>query len=342
MIFGLYLVFLTSVFGQNSYNIAIDSVKVLKPQGSIKCAQIHDLVIYWKVTSSNSSANYPTCQTSALFVVSPSGAVFPNLTGGYSNRLEWILFEESYYGVQNASIPLGNYRDTLKIMSPMAVGNAFSVSAQVDPSSGAKSPDCNAGTITNSITGIDDVKTSLDTVKSCSALPILLKNLNAAKLGVDTEISWESIVENNFSHYSVEHSIDAVNFIKIASKSGNGNKSRYTYIHSSPTTGLNYYRLKMIDLDGTFVYSDVKAVNFSTERNSLLNVYPNPFSQVFTIENLQAPSDISVFDMTGKLMRQMSVTDSHVLMDLAQQPSGIYSVIIKDKIDTKVFRVIKS
>ena len=98
----------------------------------------------------------------------------------------------------------------------------------------------------------------------------------------------------------------------------------------------------MVDLDGSYVYSDVKVVDFSSERSKQLNVYPNPFSQVFTIENLQTPSDITVFDITGKLIHKMFVSDSHVLMDLSQHPSGIYSVNIKDKLDTKVFRVIKT
>lgn len=173
-------------------------------------------------------------------------------------------------------------------------------------------------------------------------LPVLLQLFTAEKLNDDSVISWESDIEYNFDYYSIEHSTNAVNFIEIVSVSGNGNKSTYKYLHSSPSKGLNYYRLKMVDLDGTFVYSDVKAVNFSTERNSLLNVYPNPFSQVFTIANLQTPSDITVFDVTGKLIHKMSVSDSHVLMDLSQHPSGIYSVNIKDKLNTKVFRVIKS
>ncbi len=340
--FVIQLGLLTTVFGQNSYNIAIDSVKVLKPQGSIKCGQIHDLVVYWKVNSSNTSANYPTCRAAAIFVVSPSGALFANLAGGYSNKLDWILFEESYYGIQNASIPLGNYRDTLKIMSPMAVGNTFSVSAQVDPSSGAKSPDCNAGTITNSIAGSDDVKTSLDTVGTCSALPVSLASFNAQKIGDNAEITWESIIENNFANYSVEHATNAIDFNVVANQEGRGNGSRYKFLHTSPAPGLNYYRLKIVDFDGSYVYSDVKVVDFSSERNKQLNLYPNPFSQVFTIENLQTPSDITVFDMTGKLIHKMSVSDSHVLMDLSQHPSGIYSVLIKDMLDTKVFRVVKS
>ena len=173
-------------------------------------------------------------------------------------------------------------------------------------------------------------------------LPVSLASFNAQKIGDDIQITWESVIENNFANYSVEHARNAIDFNEVANQPGTGNGSRYKFLHTSPAQGLNYYRLKMVDLDGSYVYSDVKVVDFSSDRSKQLNVYPNPFSQVFTIENLQTPSDITVFDLTGKLIHKMSVSDSHVLMDLSQHPSGIYSVNIKDKLDTKVFRVIKS
>ena len=338
-----FLLFCTSgIFAQNAYNIAVDSVKVLRIQGSIKCGQIHNMVIYWKITSSNTSADYPTCASPAYLQASIAGGTFPNVAGGYSNKLTWEMYDGDFYGIQESNIPIGSYRDTLKIRTPNSVGDIFTCATAVTPSSGIKNPDCPVNTLTNTVGGLDDYKFRNDTVSSCTALPISLKSFTVEKRDGENVLTWESIIENNFANYNVEHATNAIDFNEVANQPGTGNGSRYKFLHTSPALGLNYYRLKMVDLDGSYVYSDVKVVDFSSERSKQLNVYPNPFSQVFTIENLQTPSDITVFDMTGKLIRQMSVTDNNVLMDLSQHPSGIYSVNIKDKLDTKVFRMIKS
>ena len=168
--------------GQNIYNISVDSIKILKGPNGVNCNSTNNLVISWKITSSNSTSSYPFCQTGAILTVSTSGgSSFSATPGKYSGKLEWILYEGTYFGLQNTSIPLGSYRDTLRIIAPGNLGQVMSTTAQVSGTSGVKNPDCPPGTNTNSVVGNDDVKSTDDQVTSCTPLPIKLKYFKAVK-----------------------------------------------------------------------------------------------------------------------------------------------------------------
>ena len=115
---------------------------------------------------------------------------------------------------------------------------------------------------------------------SGTPLPISLINFEAKKNGSVSNISWSTLSESNNDYFTVERTIDGVNFIEIDVVDGAGNHNgilNYATIDRSPVNGKNYYRLKQTDFDGTSAYSNLVMVEFEgIKTQSAISVFPNP------------------------------------------------------------------
>lgn len=108
-------------------------------------------------------------------------------------------------------------------------------------------------------------------------LPLTLNSIKGYQKNGGINIDWEATQEQNVDRYEIEKSGSGVNFIKIASVSASGNmdRNRYSFFDATPVMGPNYYRLKMIDKDSRFTYSQVVKVVLANNV-SAISVYPNP------------------------------------------------------------------
>ncbi len=175
-----------------------------------------------------------------------------------------------------------------------------------------------------------------------NSLPVKLADFSVTKKQTAAEISWKSASEENFSHYEVERSADGEVFGNIGSSSGFGSGSAYSKLDINPISGFNYYRLKMVDLDGSFVYSAVKVVDFSTERSSEFKVFPNPFHDGFTINGLAKGDQLKIYDLSGKLIYQNNTISDQILrIDLANVEPGLYNVLVISGEDVKTTKMLK-
>ena len=107
--------------------------------------------------------------------------------------------------------------------------------------------------------------------------PVSLVSFTGQQLDGQVQLKWQSSEEKNTSHFEVERSADGKNFSQVLTKKAQGNSASlvsYNAIDNSPLAGTSYYRLKMVDLDGTFEYSKLVAV--SAEGTLLAKAYPNP------------------------------------------------------------------
>ena len=103
---------------------------------------------------------------------------------------------------------------------------------------------------------------------SCpSNLPIELIYFNGEKQSCSKNIlSWATATETNNDHFEIERSLDAINFKVIQKIPGTINsmtKTKYVYLDSNPEAGINYYRLKQVDLNGEFKYANIIDVDNS-------------------------------------------------------------------------------
>ncbi|WP_254560961.1 T9SS type A sorting domain-containing protein [Dyadobacter diqingensis] len=111
-------------------------------------------------------------------------------------------------------------------------------------------------------------------------LPVKLLDFDAREENNTVNLAWSTTEETNSDRFEVQHSTNAKNWAEIGKVASNGESSVkriYNYNHQSPSNGLNYYRLKMVDKDGTFAYSRIESINI---KSIAITAYPNPASEV--------------------------------------------------------------
>lgn len=175
-----------------------------------------------------------------------------------------------------------------------------------------------------------------------SVLPINLLSFNAKKINnEEVMLNWETATEENFKAFDVEASTDGSKFSMIGQMKGKGSGSKYELMDRNPFQGVNYYRLKSVDLDGTYVYSNIKAVEISARSKGELAVYPNPFNQGFTLSNLKKGSEIKMYDIKGSVVYTNKVDESTFRVTVPQLQGGVYNVVVTNDTESISKRLIK-
>ena len=114
---------------------------------------------------------------------------------------------------------------------------------------------------------------------SSCALPIKLSYFKVKLKHNIVELKWATTMEENFQKFVVQRSADGISFENIGELPGKGFNiydivTKYDFVDELPMVGLNYYRLKAVDLNDSFEYFQVEMVHFKGEKH--LSVYPNP------------------------------------------------------------------
>jgi hypothetical protein len=146
-----------------------------------------------------------------------------------------------------------------------------------------------------------------------TTLPVVLAQFIASKQSDGSvKLSWTTSQEVNAGYYDVERSGDQAGWAKIGSVKAKGNSSiatDYSLFDKLPLDGTGYYRLKMVDLDGKYVYS--KTVSVSADKNSVpLVIYNNPFTDLIRLKvNVSRAQNLTmtVSDMLGKTYIRQSI-----------------------------------
>ena len=162
--------------------------------------------------------------------------------------------------------------------------------------------------------------------------PVHLLDFTATQKNKNIQLDWRVENEINFKEYELQWGSDGIHFITlaiIAAKGRSGAASTYSYQHNNPQAATNYYRLKMIDLDGSFQYSVIKKLVLN--KVSAMQIYPNPASNFFTVnfsEALISKKTLRLFDATGRLLTNTVLTAGSTMFDTQHLTSGIYQLYI--------------
>ncbi|MEZ4962975.1 MAG: T9SS type A sorting domain-containing protein [Saprospiraceae bacterium] len=177
---------------------------------------------------------------------------------------------------------------------------------------------------------------SIWTLASTAAiLPVELVHFTASKMEDVVSLKWQTATETNNEGFEVEHSTDGRNWDYLDFVNGHGTSTDvhdYTFTHEHPSHGTNYYRLRQVDFDGNFEYSNIRSVEFEGLQGQI-NVYPNPASSV---SNIQLPGDfeqaaIQVFDLGGRVVFGLEVEGGSqtIPIDVSAWQSGMYLVRVQ-------------
>lgn len=177
-------------------------------------------------------------------------------------------------------------------------------------------------------------------VKTAST-PVAMVTLKAVKNNANVDLVWATGSEKNNSHFVVEYSTDAINFVELGSVKGAGNTSKltnYLYAHTTPVNGINYYRLRQVNVDGTFNTSAVVSVDMSVRSvvSSTITVFPVPATNQITVqfENMNTTKQVSiaVVDLVGRTIieRNTGINGNKLTLDIQSLKPGAYFVSINE------------
>jgi hypothetical protein len=164
--------------------------------------------------------------------------------------------------------------------------------------------------------------------------PVKFLSFETHKNGSVADLAWITASELGNKGFEVEQSTDAKTWKTIGyvdSRAENGDSDSdltYTFTDHNPVHGYNYYRLKQIDLDGTFDYSLMRVVIFGEENAGKVIVFPNPTSLYVTITELKGNENINIYDVSGRKIKSAISTSSTTDISLEGLKEGIYHIQI--------------
>ena len=176
-----------------------------------------------------------------------------------------------------------------------------------------------------------------------SPLAITLDKISATNIGKSNRVDWNTLSEEASDKFELQRSADGKDFATIAKQNAKGTASRYTYVDNAPFTGINYYRLMMRDASGKTEYS--KVVNATVQGKGFsVQAYPNPVSDELTIKvngNQSGNAEILLTDMTGKVIKRMSMNSVIQTVNMNGLASGIYLIKYVDDEQSQTLRITK-
>ncbi|MCF2518261.1 T9SS type A sorting domain-containing protein [Dyadobacter sp. CY351] len=164
---------------------------------------------------------------------------------------------------------------------------------------------------------------------SCGSLPVRLAHFTATGENQQAILKWTTTDESNSSTFEIERSLDAKAWLKIGEHAAKGESTQlvnYQWADIHPLDGLNYYRLKMVDRDGTYSYSQKHMLRFELNQASTF-VYPNPVSDFLFVKNASNITWLSITDLHGRIIFETKKVPNEGL-SIEKIATGLYHVQI--------------
>ncbi|MFN8309527.1 MAG: hypothetical protein U0T73_06140 [Chitinophagales bacterium] len=206
------------------------------------------------------------------------------------------------------------------------------------------------------VTSFSDFAVGLG-VDPYTALPVKLLYFTAEKNGEDAQLRWATATEINNDHFEIERSTDGVRFAKVGAVKGSGN-SATTKTYQQKDLNITvlgvpvvYYRLKQVDADGKFEYSNIASINMSgiVDGFHIEKVFNNPFRDNLTLTYFtpeETTISFGVYDIRGaEIIReeQHAVAGFNAMsfQHLKELSPGIYLMKITNGLEVYSIRVQK-
>jgi len=244
-------------------------------------------------------------------------------SGGIDNGNVRIIQQ---HGTFSGSSDPGNYNGTSILITPVVTWNARD----------------NWWEVTFPVTGFSGFFVSTMNI----ALPLTLLDFTAKLNNNAVDLTWSTTNETNTKSFVVEkdegsgfHSVGNVEALSIPGE------HRYNFRDVTVATGIILYRLKMIDIDGNFRYSNIVSIRDNRKIENAI-VYPNPVIATGTVmvaASIKSKYFISIRDNSGREVKQMNgqlnVGNNKLLIDVARWPAGVYFIDLQTDHNTGVYHL---
>lgn len=185
----------------------------------------------------------------------------------------------------------------------------------------------NNGTLTNfSLTG--SASNYVAQSNTLAVLPLQWLSFTASEKNNNVLLQWSTEQETNTREFAVEHSTDGEQWTKISEMNAAGSSStvnHYSYLHTQPATGMNYYRIVETDLDGKTSYSAIRSVRID-KSVAAIQLLSNPVlnGTLLLQNNTGKLQNIALYNQAGQLLWQKQIAPGLQRIGLANQLKGIY------------------
>lgn len=289
----------------------------------------------------------------SLEITYPNGAVITVTTltdanGFYS--FDNLLLDEDYNGdgmgteptyTLSATIPSGYMNTALDATNDYADADDPSGVTAV-PTQGMTDNSTKADPTTESVIA------TYDFAFRSILLPVKLSKFTAVADGCDVNLTWETESETDFDYFEIQRSGDGQDFRTMEYVEAKGGSTTTTYQYKDQAAAnFNYYRLKMIDLDGGFEYSNIIQAITECESTHDVNIYPNPIGVGVGMLNVGfyskgTEAQIQITDMLGRVVRRITLEVEEdfvnsVQIDISEFPVGSYTLQLVGDKKSKIF-----
>jgi len=276
----------------------------------------HTGTIVWQTVlggnNRDQTANIYKTNDGGYVTVGVSNSADGDVTGNHGSYDLWIVKLDST-GHREWSKSVGGSQEEIAGMGIASADGGYVIAG------GSRSGD-------GDVTG-NNASGSIWIVKLGSpALPLTLTAFSAKYLHQHVELKWQTATEINTRQFEIERSNNSVVFETIGKLDAAGNAAvlnDYSYTDINPYHGINYYRLKQVNRDGTADYSKLIKVTAAKKTASL--IYPNPAGPVITIIPAGRLKAVEIFNSEGKMINQLHPSSDN-RYNIAYLTSGSYSV----------------
>lgn len=204
-----------------------------------------------------------------------------------------------------------------------------------------------AGTLNSSSAITSFSPFTLASAGTANPLPVELIAFDAICEDGNVNMNWSTASEHNNAYFTIERSLDAVNWENMVSSDGAGNSTQllqYNWMDAEPIRAPRYYQLKQTDFDGAFTYSEMVYVKDCSIADNSLTILPNPASEYvqLSLSNGKIMS-FQVMDSRGQVVAEEHFKEQASFYDLAIatiQP-GVYLVHVSSETGSFVEKFVK-
>lgn len=157
-------------------------------------------------------------------------------------------------------------------------------------------------------------------------LPLVWQSFTVTKQNQTALLQWTTAQEQNTRNFTIQHSRNSINWTGIGTLPAAGNSgiaSNYSYVHATPGSGINYYRILQTDIDNRSSYSDFKVLKFTAD-NAAFTIIKNPVTNNVLTVQVNTVTGLALYTTGGELLWQQQVNAGTKDIDVSGYPKGVY------------------
>jgi hypothetical protein len=233
---------------------------------------------------------------------------FSNTTDPFSGSIQINYNDTELNGIPEANLTLNIHNGTHWSAYPAGTRDAS-----------------NNFVLTNGLSGI--TLNELTLADQLAPLPLTWLSFTAtAQNNSQSLLQWATAQEQNTKDFYIEHCADGINWVTIGSlpAAGNSNTTRYySYLHTNPVNGRNYYRIKQTGIDSRYSYSPVRMLSFPRVVQPF-TIQGNPVTNDVLTLQVNIATNLALYTADGKLLWQEQISAGTKTIDVSRYAKGTY------------------